>query len=278
MWPFQSKKRGTDAIRDIFSSAGTNMGTFPQSRSLDADLLAECDMDGLFAYGIFNPMGPTLAIISLLKLKPFEVSLLHYRMLNPFAQASSILGVLPRNASPDQLLELVPNAFIINEIGDTTLVGSLPSFFLHGGTQDRLVLCMTCLYQHVDNNDRLDEVTRELQTLKDFKGRPWDRATHQMTEAFKGIAAQRKPVPMEHPEPASTQQTDKDVLIEWQRFLGSAEHLAEELRGFLTAWDGSIGAQKGNFLAQSAMPLKQMLFSVEQSNQVFMQQMMRVLK
>lgn len=278
MWPFQSKKRETDSIRDVFSSAGSNEGIFPESRALDADLLAECDIDGLFAYGIFNPMGPTLAIISLLKLKPFEVSLLHYRMLNPFAQTSSVFGVLSRNATPEKLLELVPDAFIVNEIGDTTLVGSLPSFFLHGGTQDRLVLCMTCLYQHVDNNERLDEVTRELQTMEDFKGRPWDRATYPMTEALQGIAAQRKPLPTEHPEPVPTHEADKDVLIKWQRFLGSAEHLTEELRGFLTAWDGSIGAQKGNYLAQSAMPLKQMLFSVSQSNPVFMQQMMRVLK
>ncbi len=253
------------------------MGIFPESRSLDADLLAECDLEGLFAYGIFNPMGPTLAIISLLKLKPFEVSLLHYRMLNPFAQASSVFGVLPRNATPDQLLELVPDAFIVNEIGDTTLVGSLPSFFLHGGTQDRLVLCMTCLYQHVDNNGRLDEVTRELQTMEDFKGRPWDRAKYQMTEALKGIAAQKKPVPMEHPDPVSTKQTDKDVLIKWQRFLGSTEHLSEELKGFLTAWEGSIGAQKGNYLAQSAMPLKQMLLSVGQCNPAFVTQMMNVI-
>ncbi len=278
MWPFQSKRRGTDAIRDVFSSAGTNMGIFPQSRSLDADLLAECDMDGLFAYGIFNPMGPTLAMISLLKLHPFEVSLLHYRMLNPFEQASSILGVLPRNASPDQLLKLVPDSFIVNKIGETTLVGSLPSFLLHGGTQDRLALCMTCLYQHADNNDRLDEVIQEFQTLKDFKGRPWDRAEHQMTEAVKGIAAQRKPVQSEHPEPVSTHQTNKDVMLEWLKFLGLAEHMTEELRGFLMAWDGSIGAQQGNFLAQSAMSLEQMLFSVGQSNQVFMQQMRRVIK
>jgi hypothetical protein len=277
MWPFHSKRRGTDAIRDVFSSAGTNPGIFRQSRPLDADLLAECDMDGLFAYGIFNPMGPTLAIISLLKLEPFEVSLLHYRMLNPFAQDSSILGVLPANVQHDQLLQIVPDAFVVNEIGDTTLIASLPSFLLHGGTQDRLLLCMTCLYQHVDNNDRIAEVARELQTLEDFKGRPWDRATYQMTEAFKGIATQRKPAPIKRPEPVSTQRTTKDVLIKWERFLDSTEHLSEELKGFLTAWEGSIGAQKGNYLAQSAMPLKQMLISIGQSNPAFVTQMMNVI-
>ena len=272
MWPFTSKKSRKSLVESVFKTASTTPGISGHSVPFDVDLLQECDVSGLFAYGIFNPMGPTLNVISLLSHSTAEQSLLHYRMLNPFAQESAVIGVLPKHPTQDELIDIIPDAFVINQISETVLIGGLPSFLLHGGSQELLVLAMTSFCQHVVENKRTSEMQDNLCVLKQYEGRPWDRATHELKNAFQSIVAERKGTMPAQTQSQSAGEDNLAAVTEWIEYMMSPHHSKPELQGFLQSWEGSIEAQKGNYLAKAAMPLPQMLSFVFKSNIAFMQQ------
>ena len=278
MWPFSSKKSRTASVESIFKTASNTPGILRQSVPFDVDLLQECDVRGLFAYGIFNPMGPTLNIISLLSHSTAAQSLLHYRMLNPFSQESAVIGVLPKQPTQDELIGIIPDAFVTNKISDTVLIGSLPSFFLHGGSKELLVLAMTSLYQHVVENKRTSEMQDDLRVLQQYEGRPWDRATHDLEHTLQSIVAERKGTTPAKTQSQSAGQDNLATVTEWIEYLMSPHHSKPELQGFLQSWEGSIGAQKGNFLAKAAMPLRELLSFVTTSNPAFMLQMQQAIR
>ena len=128
MWPFSSKTRKDKEVQAIFDAVASTPGLFSQTIPFNVALLESCDMTGIIAYGIFNPMGPTISIVSLLHHKSADKSLIHFLMLNPFAQESAIIGVLPMEPDQELLMEVVPQAFAINDFSDFVLVGGLPTF------------------------------------------------------------------------------------------------------------------------------------------------------
>lgn len=229
-------------------------------------------MTGIFAYGIFNPMGPTISIVSLLRHKVADKSLIHFMILNPFAQESFAIGVMPVDPDQKQMMAVIPESFAINRFSDLTLVSDLPTLLIHGGTKDFIDLGIECLSRHVSANDRTGEVAEQMSVLKKFEGRPWDRASHDMDHALDAILAKVTGKANQHPRPSDPAESEIATKT-WLNYLISTSHLKPELAGFLKAWEGSIGIQNGNHPAQSAMPLKQMLVYTALSNPEFMIQM-----
>ena len=269
------KENELNAARLFIESKAFPCGLFQQAIPLDVEILEFCEVDGIFAYGIFNPMGPTISAISLLRNSSSTNSVVHYQMLNPFKQESYVIGVLPKIPTQDDLIDIIPDAFITNQFSSISLVGGLPTFFIPGGDMEYVLTAMTCLYQHISENDRLHEMAAQLEVLRKYKGKPWDRASYDMAKAFEKGAAEIDGAQHNLSRDAS----DSGATIkEWLNFLTSAEHMKTEISGFLHAWEGSIGAQNGNLLAQSAMTIPQMMKRMGQSSSQFVIQFQNAMR
>jgi hypothetical protein len=185
-------------------------------------------------------------------------------MLNPFSQTSRVIAVVDRNASPESLTECISDLFAQNEIGESCLIGGLPSFLLFGETQDTAELCLKCFQSHIAENDRMLEILENLETYRKIPGNPWDRATHDQERALRGIVAEKTggltPV-----KSNTSADFDADQFIAWVKCLMSDEHRLPEMQGFIQAWEGSISFQKGNGLAQSALNTQNLLTLLSES-------------
>jgi len=258
------KYRGKAAAKSYFeeiSPASISDTALP----FDSELLEFCRIDGIFAYGIFNPMGPTISTISLLSHESHPKVMIHYQMLNPFAQNSFIIGVLSGKPKQDELIEILPDIFIKNKFTNITLVGSLPTFFMPGSLEHGITGA-TALYQHINMNNRIPEMSQQLQLLKKYIGKPWDRTSHEMAMGLKKDIEEKSSSPFTNKISSS--------IKEWIEFLASDEHRKPEMYNFSQAWLGSIDFQKDNYLGKEAMQLEQMLRRVAQSNPAFLMQLL----
>lgn len=269
MWPFSSKARKAKKIKALFAATPVKPGLFADPVKVDFSILEFCDMTGYFAYGIFNPMGPTICIVSLLRHETADKSLLHFLMLNPFGQESVVLGSLPRELKKKQLMETIPEAFAINDFTNLTLVGGLPTFLLHGGSEESLKLGRSCLSLHVSKKNRVGEVAKELGRLKEFKGRPWDRASSDMKQAMMDVfLAKAASKGLSLPQ-ASEPISGGNKTSAWLDHLTSEGHLKSELAGFLQGWQGSIVNLKGSQVARSSMSFDSMITNLTRCNLAF---------
>jgi hypothetical protein len=231
------------------------------------DFLGQCEPTGLFAYGIFNPMGPTICTVSLLRHERANTSLIHYQMLNPFAQERMVIGALVNEASNAEFVALLARTFADNNINEHPLILSLPTFLMVSEKgNDSRALAFACLRSHVTENGRLSEIVERLVSLKRYKGRPWDRAKSERARAMESFAAQQPPSKVSGSRAVADEKEGLKALEEWLELLTSPNHLQAELRSFVQAWQGSIDFQHDNFLGKEAMPLEQMLNSVMESN------------
>ncbi len=256
MWPFKSK--ASQSALPVFRSLEHQRGLLKAPVAVGNNIHQSCKPGELFAWGIFNPYGPTLSVLSLLNHDESDATLLHYRMLNPFSQKSSVLAVLDRGISSENLNDSIEDLFVYNQLGDCCLVGSLPSFLLFGATQDTAKLALSCFQVHVENNDCMADVRDSLDSFRRFPGNPWDRATGDQKRAFRAIVAEKTGSPVNVDSNASVE-FDGDQFVAWVECLMSDEHRLPEMQGFIQAWEGAITFQKGNALAQSALNTRNLL-------------------
>jgi hypothetical protein len=264
MWPFKSKAKVDPSALTIFQSLENQRGLLNEPVEVGQKIHQSCNPTELFAWGIFNPYGPTLAVLSLLEHDESKAALVHHRMLNPFSQTSHVMAVVDRGVSPKDLREFLSVVFAQNEIGDSSLIVGLPSFMLFGKTKDTVETCLSCFESHVAENDRMKEVIESLDTFRKFPGNPWDRATGDIERARRGILDQRTGSHLPADSNASVE-FDAKQFVAWVECLLSDEHRLPEMQGFFQAWDGSINFQKGNDLAKSAMNTREMITLLTQS-------------
>jgi hypothetical protein len=264
MWPFKSKAKAHPSAPPIFKSLENQRGLLDEPVDVDQGIHQSCEPTELFAWGIFNPYGPTLSILSLLNHDESDASLVHNRMLNPFSRTSQVVAVVDKGISPEALTEFLADAFAQNEIGESCLVGGLPSFLLFGKTQDTIDLCFMCFQSHVVENGRMPEILGDLGSYRKHQGNPWDRATGDQERALRRIVAEKDggSVPA---APNASVEFDSDQFIAWTEYILSDEHRLPEMQGFVQAWEGSIGFQKGNTLAQSALNTRDLLTLLSES-------------
>lgn len=258
MWPFKSKAKACPSALPIFQSLEKQRGLLDEPVEVGQMIHQSCNPTELFAWGIFNPYGPTLSVISLLNHDESEAALVHHRMLNPFSQRSEVVAVLDSGSDAEERDELLAEVSAQNEIGDSCLIGGLPSFLLFGETPDTIELCLSCFESHVAGNDRMREVIESLATFRKFPGNPWDRATGDQERAFSRILAERTGSPPPADSNAAVE-FDAEQFGEWVECLVSDEHRLPEMQGFIQACEGSINVQKGNALAKSALNTRNLL-------------------
>jgi hypothetical protein len=264
MWPFKSKAKAHPLALPIFRSLENQRGLLDEPIDVDQGIHQSCEPTELFAWGIFNPYGPTLSILSLLNHDDSNASLVHNRMLNPFSRTSEVVAVVDKGITQEALTEFLADAFAQNEIGESCFVGGLPSFLLFGKTQDTVELCLNCFQSHVAENDRMAEILDGLETYRKYPGNPWDRATGDQKRALRRFVAEKAGDSLPADSNASSE-FDADQFVAWAEYILTDEHRLPEMQGFVQAWEGSIGFQKGNALAQSALNTRDLLTLLSES-------------
>jgi hypothetical protein len=169
-----------------------------------------------------------------------------------------------KGITQEALTEFLADAFAQNEIGESCLVGGLPSFLLFGKTQDTVELCLNCFQSHVAENDRMSEILDGLETYRKYPGNPWDRATGDQKHALRRFVAEKAGDSLPADSNASSE-FDADLFVAWAEYILTDEHRLPEMQGFFQAWEGSIGFQKGNALAQSALNTRDLLTLLSES-------------
>jgi len=264
MWPFKAKEKAHPLALAVFKSLENRRGLLDGPVDVNQEIHQSCKPTELFAWGIFNPYGPTLSILSLLNHDESDASLVHNRMVNPFSQTSQVVAVVDKGITQEALTELLSDAFAQNEFGESCLVGGLPSFLLFGQTRDTADLCLNCFQSHVAANDRMAEILDGLETYRKYPGKPWDRATGDQERALRRFVAEKAGESLPADSNASSE-FDADQFVAWAKYILSDEHRLPEMQGFVQAWEGSIGFQKGNALAQSALNTRDLLTLLSES-------------
>lgn len=259
MWPFPSRPSPERRTESTFRLFENERGPLDSLVNVPDDIALRCNARELFGWGIFNPYGPTLSLLSLLEHSNSGLALVHHRQINPFAQSSGIIAVTERSPSAKSLTDLMKAAFYQNHFGMANLVTEVPSLLLIGGPSGLSELCLHCFDAHFEANGRTPEVLEQLDRFRRFPGRPWDRATEELNSAMKQLQqrASSRSAP-QAPPPAY----DQSLLFAWAECLFSDAHRFPELVAFLNAWTGSINAQKGNLLAREAFTVRQLLKSL----------------
>ena len=242
------------------------------------DLLGQCEVNGLFAWGIFNPMGPTICTVSLLRHETADTSLVHYQMLNLFAQERIVIGALGNDASMDKLTTLLNRLFAVNDVDGSALIGGLPTFLIFPEGDPYRAIAFSCLRSHILENDRVSEVVVRLKAFKRFEGNPWDRAKSDVSRLMESSEANQLITTISESRMTIDKKSALAALAEWLELLVSARHLKSELGGFLGAWEGSIDLHKDNSLGKTAMAVEPMLNCVIESTPEFALQISKAIQ
>lgn len=266
-----------EKIPTFFREATNQPGLFPELMPVALAQLEACKIKGLFGYGIFNPMGPTLNMISLLEHPEAHNSFIHLRMLSPFLQTSNIFAVLPANPSKEHLLDIISIAFAQSQNSDTALVTSLPTFLLHSGCKDHFIISIFSLRRHVMKNRRVFEVQKNLRLLRQFEGKPWDRAAFEtktgLENALETLRIKSAEKSTTAPQPQTVSDEETAIVDDWLHHLTNPSHFKYEMQGFLQAWSGSIQYQNRTGIDKPAIPLDGMIKEITFFNPAFAMQL-----
>lgn len=213
------------------------------------------DRDGriLLSWSIFNPYGPTWSCLGLIPTEDPAVQYLFYRMLNPFAQESGIVGVAKGDdcRSGTALGEMVAMLFSRESVD---VIGGGTIEVIGGGAPDLVQVLWDepQFYQlarrAICSAPRLRELdlTRDVRELQEFRGRPWDRASAQMH-----AAAARIDKDGQASLPEREGWTKDATIDQWWEAVTNPEHWAAMLYNFPAAWHGAID-NVGSELSQRA--------------------------
>ena len=203
-----------------------------------------------FCYGIFNPMGPTWNLITLVEGRrgPGERAyLVCHRMLNPFASANTLWASIPIQTSDDGIVATVVRLFAANGSEAYPLLGSMPTWLLpatQSGGLGQAAEPALRTYAATYPTD-LRASTSE---FREYLGRPWDRLTANQDAAREFLRTH----PLTGPDLAETNtessgvekgQGDGDHLDEWLQVMLDPRHCEPEMTAALQAWDGAIEFQ-----------------------------------
>jgi hypothetical protein len=224
----------------------------------DGDFLAR-EGQILLCWAIFNPNGPTWMCLGLMPTEEPATNCVFYRVLHPFAQQSGIVGVVQGDdcSSGAVIGRLVEELFRSETL--TTTTGDCV-YLIGGGVPDVLHVMW-----HDDAFDqsvrramlaspkmRELDVVRAIREIREFNGRPWDRASAQREEAFSRMTPEGLVPPREREG-----ETTDAVIDEWMELVTDREHWVGELINFPGAWHGAID-HTAAALAQTAFTFWQL--------------------
>ncbi len=193
----------------------------------------------LLAWAFFNPFGPTLCALHLVRVPRTGERVIFCRSLNPFANSALACGLVPDAVAQDvpRIVSVLTRLFSGSDTpmpNPPTHVQVPPESPL-APTQAREIILSSV------KRTRAKELAVTIQRLKDYKGDPWGRTAVERDEAFarlrQGLASPTQASPDE--TLATTAQ-----LEEWWTAATDPVHVQSEVAELPRAWDGAINFQK----------------------------------
>jgi hypothetical protein len=186
----------------------------------------------LSQWGIFNPMGPTIAMLGLALVPAFTDSLLVTYFLNPFNAWTTVYGLLPEEVSgnEEKLLAVLQPLFEQNGADGHPLFVCLPHYMSLLAPSSNIDEQMKRLVFLASGRAKIGNLDATCDLLEKFKGDPWGRVT-----AEAQVATQETEVCS---GPTSTQ------FDRWWSIVTNNEQIEGEIHNMPSAWEGAINFLK----------------------------------
>ena len=176
--------------------------------------------------GIFNPMGPTLTPISLLRDDDSDIAYLLISSLNPFNQTRQLVARLE-----DDMESLAIYLPLLGESDAESLPKCLPSPMAFTSTNDLVLSYIAAsTIEFLKSIPLTEPLSDTVSSYRKHAGDPWSRIPS-FEEMMDGS---NKKAPVEVAPPSDEDWSD------WYNTMFDSDHLTGELRGIMNAWNGSI--------------------------------------
>lgn len=200
----------------------------------------ESDVTQVIAFGIFNPYGPTMFSIDLIRVAGTGEALITSTMLNPFQSTATAYALLPASSSGDP--EPVGRCLTVlakrNGHPDAPiLLESAPTYVLFPRDS---ILTIDLLRQFTVGllaAAGVEGIGETAKRLERFKGRPWDRATEEMVSAARSYVRSRTAESGGASAAPANSPADYD---RWWRIASDLEHVRVEMAQMQVAWQGAL--------------------------------------
>lgn len=199
----------------------------------------ESDVTQIISFGIFNPYGPTMFSVDLIRVADTGESLIVSTMLNPFQSTATAYALLPASSSEDP----VALGRCLTQIGQRNghpdapiLLESAPTYVLFPRDSILTVDLLRQFAVGLLEAAGVEGIGETAKRLAKFKGRPWDRATEEMVSAARSYVRSRTAESGgASPAPANTP-ADYE---RWWRIASDLEHVRVEMGQMQVAWQGA---------------------------------------
>ena len=212
----------------------------------------------LCGFGIVNPFGPTFMGYAIGGESVNKAELLFFS-LNPFAQDVKVISEYPFDAHTIEFDEIFTKFEIVDDILSSLVEKKrqsaqfgTPTFLLINDESDAQKTWEHLAKISLDTIKYSSNPSDTLSNLRKFPMNVTDRVSHEIegiSGAFRG-------------ENYSADQINSVEQTKLLEIISDHEHVKQEMRGFFTAWTGSIEFQKESgvdFLDNDAMDLKEFI-------------------
>lgn len=184
------------------------------------------DIVAITLLGIFNPMGPTLIPISLLRDDDSQIAYILVTSLNPFNQTRQLVARVDDNM--EGLATFLP---LLGESNADCLPNSLPSLMAFT-SKDEFVLSFlaAATIDFLKSIPLTEPLSETVSSYRKHAGDPWSRIPS-FEKMMEGTSSEP---PVEVPPPSD------DDWGDWYETMFDPDHLTGELTGIINAWNGSV--------------------------------------
>lgn len=250
-------RRGADRLNAARFITESTRGLEPLDDAPDEEIVP------LFAWGIFNPYGPTVVTLVLRLVAESSHYVLQLSWRHPIESHETGYALIPSHLVSDSAAVAAVIEEVFRQNGSTRypiMVGSLPSHVLvfPGGLlhHDQVRELFFLLIPRAAPEDL---VTTSLQ-LRHFRGSPWERATVEVQAARKASLDRLNG----KPEPPISWPPPRPLCEAWWNCVTDDEHVRSELEHMGAAWEGALVSPRGEFENPKSNPLTPKLESTDE--------------
>lgn len=205
----------------------------------------ESDVTQIISFGIFNPYGPTMFSIDLIRVADTDEALVASTMLNPFQSTATAYALLPASSTRDP--EQVGRCLTVlaqrnGHPAVPILLGSAPTYVLLPRDSVLSFDLLRRFAVELLEAAGVERIGETAERLEQFKGRPWDRATEEMVSAARSMVRSRTAGPGGASAAPVNTPADYD---RWWRIASDLEHVRSEMGEMQMAWQGALRFGQG---------------------------------
>lgn len=232
----ESAKAYEDLLRALEEAGVSDEHPFIESHGNCEFLRSAENVIPLCHWGYFNPYGPTLVFLFLVRDQQRGLDLIFYQSLNPFSQDDVVFGALPNQTkrAKDCVAKAVKQLFERNGDNAHQLFGGLPSYVLPAGVTEFATDDCADAFSKIVCQFSSVTVVSETAKIEEFSGDPWDEFIHgrgHYTEGSRGRSAEK---------PASKTQFRK-----WWDLATAPDYRRAHVRYMPSTWYASINHLPG---------------------------------